>query len=187
MEIAVTVWRNTAYVDQLISFKFLSAWQWTSPAQMVGQSQEMVQRLSGMSMETEGFFWQKLISAVPRVILWSTIHEISSSQAESMACPMRWSSDILLSISDEMQQKIIQLDLSETVIGYPNWISEQRCRFCNETVYIWFTVIQAHSYKGRFICICYLHVSVKTYLIDIKMQYAGEMVSKLCINPVGTE
>lgn len=66
MEIAVTVWRNTAYVDQLISFKFLSAWQWTSPAQMVGQSQEMVQRLSGMSMETEGFFWQKLISAVPR-------------------------------------------------------------------------------------------------------------------------
>lgn len=98
----------------------------------------------------------------PEMILWSTIHEISSSQAESMACPMRWSSDILLSISDEMQQKIIQLDLSETVIGYPNWISEQRCRFCNETVYIWFTVIQAHSYKGRFICICYLHVSVKT-------------------------
>lgn len=32
---------------------------------MVGQSQETVQRLSGMSMETEGFFWQKLISAVP--------------------------------------------------------------------------------------------------------------------------
>lgn len=31
---------------------------------MVRQSQEMVQRLSGMSMETEGFFWQKLISSV---------------------------------------------------------------------------------------------------------------------------
>lgn len=121
----------------------------------------------------------------PEMILWSTIHEISSSQAESMACPMRWSSDILLSISDEMQQKIIQLDLSETVIGYPNWISEQRCRFCNETVYIWFTVIQAHSYKGRFICICYLHVSVKTYLIDIKMQYAGEMVSKAVYKSCG--
>lgn len=36
-----------------------------------------------------------------------------------MACPMRWSSDILLSISDEMQQKIIQLDLSET-----DWLSK---------------------------------------------------------------
>lgn len=40
-----------------------------------------------------------------------------------MACPMRWSSDILLSISDE------NTDLSDSMIGYPNWISEQRCRF----------------------------------------------------------
>lgn len=128
MEIAVTVWRNTAYVDQLISFKFLSAWQWTSPAQMVGQSQETVQRLSGMSMETEGFFWQKLISAVPRddlVINYSwnikqpgRINGLSNEMVIWYFTVYKW-----------WNATKNHTDLSDSMIGYPNWISEQRCRF----------------------------------------------------------
>lgn len=33
---------------------------------------------------------------------------------------MRWSSDILLTICDEIQQN--QANLSDGMIGYPNWI-----------------------------------------------------------------
>lgn len=128
MEIAVTVWRNTAYVDQLISFKFLSAWQWTSPAQMVGQSQETVQRLSGMSMETEGFFWQKLISTVP----WDDLVINYSWNIKQSGRINGLSNEMVIwyfTVYKWWNATKNHTDLSESMIGYPNWISEQRCRF----------------------------------------------------------
>lgn len=43
-----------------------------------------------------------------------------------MCCTMRWSSDISLFICDETQQN--HGKLSESMIGYPNWISNQESR-----------------------------------------------------------
>lgn len=49
-----------------------------------------------------------------------------------MACPMRWSSDILLSISDEMQQK------SYRFVRFYDWLSKldfgAKMQIRNETV-----------------------------------------------------